>query len=107
MDLVFRKDGRYYLLDWKTNDLGGDYSPEALARCMDESDYRRQYQLYLVALCRWLSRRVKDFNFTRHFGGVFYLFVRGMNGRDQSGVFYWPGSADDLDLQGILASPAS
>jgi exodeoxyribonuclease V beta subunit len=104
MDLVFRKAGRYYLLDWKTNDLGGDYDQAALARCMDESDYRRQYQLYLIALTRWLHKRVPGFDFALDFAGVFYLFVRGMNGRDQSGVFYCPGSAADLHLQHVLES---
>jgi ATP-dependent exoDNAse (exonuclease V) beta subunit len=91
MDLVFRQADRYYLLDWKTNDLRGDYSPEALKRCMDDSDYHRQYRLYLVALVRWLKKRVPRFEFERHLGGVFYLFVRGMNGRDQSGVWRWSG----------------
>ena len=102
MDLVFRKSGRYYLLDWKTNDLHGDYSPTALAACMAESDYERQYRLYLVALCRWLMKRIANFDFTRHIGGVYYLFMRGMNGKDQSGVFYREPRSQELDLRGIL-----
>jgi exodeoxyribonuclease V beta subunit len=104
MDLVFRREGRYYLLDWKSNDLHGDYSPEALARSMDESDYHRQYRLYTVALQRWLEKRIAGFEFTRDFGGVFYLFVRGMNGHDQSGVFFRRPAPAELALSSILES---
>jgi ATP-dependent exoDNAse (exonuclease V) beta subunit len=105
MDLVFRKSGAYYLLDWKTNDLHGDYSPEALRRCMGESDYERQYRLYAVALCRWLENRVPGFDFDKHFGGVYYLFVRGMNGQDESsGVFFRKPTYRELDLPWIIAS---
>jgi exodeoxyribonuclease V beta subunit len=104
MDLVFRREGRYYLLDWKSNDLHGDYSREALARCMDESDYHRQYRLYTVALQRWLEKRIAGFEFARDFGGVFYLFVRGMNGHDQSGVFFRRPAPAELALSSILES---
>jgi exodeoxyribonuclease V beta subunit len=104
MDLLFRREGRYYLLDWKSNDLHGDYSPAALARCMDDSDYHRQYRLYTVALQRWLEKRIAGFDFTRDFGGVFYLFVRGMNGRDQSGVYFRRPTLAELALSSILES---
>ena len=89
MDLVFRRGGKYFLVDFKTNLLAG-YTPEHLARCMDEADYHRQYRLYLQALKRWFARlHGEGWPFLRHFGGVYYLFVRGLNGRDEaSGVFF-------------------
>jgi exodeoxyribonuclease V beta subunit len=104
MDLVFRAGGRYYLLDWKTNLLAG-YTPEHLARCMDESDYHRQYRLYLHALYRWLGRvHGSSFSFARSFGGVYYLFVRGLNARDEStGVFFHRPRPEDIDLARALA----
>jgi exodeoxyribonuclease V beta subunit len=104
MDLVFRHAGRYFLVDFKTNLLPG-YTPEHLARCMNEADYHRQYRLYLHALYRWLTRvHGKDYPFLRHCGGVYYLFVRGLNGRDEStGVFHHQVTADDLDLAQIMA----
>ena len=105
MDLVLRRAGRYYLLDWKTNDLHGDYSSNALKRQMQESDYERQYRLYAVGLRRWLAKRLPAFDFDRHFGGVYYLFVRGMNGRDESaGVFFYKPTLAELDLPSILRS---
>jgi exodeoxyribonuclease V beta subunit len=107
MDLVFRKADTYYLLDWKTNDLHGDYSPEALKRCMEESDYERQYRLYAVGLCRWLEKRLPGFDFDKHFGGVYYLFVRGMNGQDESaGVFFRKPTRRELDISRIIISPS-
>jgi exodeoxyribonuclease V beta subunit len=92
IDLIFCVDERYYLLDWKTNNLGpdySDYSPEALQRNMLDSDYLLQYNLYLVALNRFLENRLKDYDYEANFGGVYYLYVRGINGLDDSsGIFY-------------------
>jgi exodeoxyribonuclease V beta subunit len=104
MDLVFRRDGRYFLVDYKTNLLSG-YTTELVTRCMTEADYHRQYQLYLQALSRWLRRAHGErFNFSRQFGGVYYLFVRGLNGRDEtSGVFFREPDRRDLDLGYVLS----
>ena len=81
IDLVFEADGRYYLLDYKSNWLGqriDDYHPDALASTMADSAYYVQYLIYTVALHRYLRLRVPDYQYTHHFGGVFYLFLRGM-----------------------------
>ena len=103
MDLLFRKDKRYYLLDWKTNLLPG-YSRAQIERSMADSDYARQYRLYLQAVARWLGRmHGPKFRFLDHFGGVYYLYVRGMNGRDETlGVFFHRPTAQELDLEYVL-----
>ncbi|MCI0641202.1 MAG: UvrD-helicase domain-containing protein [Gemmataceae bacterium] len=89
MDLVCRRDGKYFLLDWKTNLLDA-YDPAALAEEMAQSDYHLQYRLYLQALGRWLKRvHGPRLDLAHVIGGVYYLFLRGMNGRDEStGVFF-------------------
>ena len=91
IDLIFCVDERYYLLDWKTNNLGPDYTDyglKALQQNMLNSDYLLQYNLYLVALNRFLENRLKDYDYETHFGGVYYLYVRGINGLDDSnGIF--------------------
>ncbi len=104
MDLVFRHNGLCFLVDWKTNLLNG-YTPDQVARCMADADYHRQYQLYLQALSRWLAKsHGRGFNFEKQFGGVYYLFVRGLNGRDESsGVFHHRPTPDDLDLTAVMA----
>jgi len=81
IDLVFEHEGRYFVLDWKSNHLGlrpTDYLPDALEPTMDEAAYRLQYLLYSVALDRYLARRLPDYDADMHFGGVLYLFVRGL-----------------------------
>jgi exodeoxyribonuclease V beta subunit len=101
MDLVFRKHGRIYLVDWKTN-LLESYAAEDIRQAMDECDYVRQYRLYLQALSRWLGSR-GGFDFNCDFGGVFYLFLRGMSGQDDSsGVFFHKPTAEDLRLDLVL-----
>jgi exodeoxyribonuclease V beta subunit len=105
MDLLFRKSDRYYLLDWKTNVLPA-YTREQIERSMADSDYRRQYRLYLQAVERWLKRvHGASFPFLERFAGVFYLYVRGLNGRDDSsGVYFHRPTARDLDLESVLRS---
>jgi exodeoxyribonuclease V beta subunit len=81
IDLVFEHRGRYYILDYKSNWLGDaldDYVPARLEQAMAEHWYDFQYLLYAVALHRHLSLCVEDYDYDRHFGGVYYLFVRGM-----------------------------
>jgi exodeoxyribonuclease V beta subunit len=81
VDLVFQAGGRYFIVDWKSNHLGariGDYGPEALQRAVDDHLYGLQYHLYAAALHRHLSTRLPDYDYDQHFGGVFYLFLRGV-----------------------------
>ena len=81
IDLTFRRDGRYYLADYKSNHLGErfeDYAQAHLADAMREHRYDLQYLIYCVALHRHLRTRLPDYDYARDFGGVFYLFLRGM-----------------------------
>jgi len=91
MDLAFRVRGTWFLVDYKSSNLGPelqDYAPPRLAEEMISSHYVLQYHLYTVALVQYLRSRIPGFDEERDFGGVFYLFLRGLNGRDAStGVF--------------------
>ncbi|MCD4558288.1 exodeoxyribonuclease V subunit beta [Lelliottia nimipressuralis] len=91
IDLVFRHEGRYYLLDYKSNWLGENseaYTRQAMAAAMQSHRYDLQYQLYTLALHRYLRHRIADYKYEDHFGGVIYLFLRGVDARDpQSGIF--------------------
>jgi exodeoxyribonuclease V beta subunit len=83
IDLVFEHAGRYYLADYKSNDLGpsaAHYHDRALARAMASRRYDLQYLIYTIALHRHLRMRLPDYDPERHLGGVFYLFLRGMRG---------------------------
>jgi exodeoxyribonuclease V beta subunit len=106
MDLVFCREGRFFLVDWKTNYLHDGYAKDQVAQSMRDCDYVRQFRLYVQALKRWLERWLgAGFDFKRHFGGVYYLYLRGMNGRDEStGVFFYRPGDSDLDLGGVLGN---
>ncbi|MEP7347103.1 MAG: PD-(D/E)XK nuclease family protein, partial [Gemmatimonadaceae bacterium] len=93
MDLVTEHDGRWYLVDYKSNHLGAlraDYGVDRLRAAMVESHYVLQYHLYLVALDRWLALRVPGYSWDTHMGGVFYVFLRGMSREKGShtGVYF-------------------
>ena len=82
IDLVFRHDGKFYLVDWKSNHLGNrieDYGPDTLGEVMWNEWYVLQYHLYVLALHRYLRNRMADYDYERHFGGIFYIFLRGVD----------------------------
>lgn len=82
MDMVFEAQGRFWLLDWKSNHLGNsveEYRREQLDRAMQDNLYQLQYLLYTVALDRFLSLRVPGYSYETHFGGAIYVFLRGVS----------------------------
>ncbi len=112
IDLVFEHDGRFWILDWKSNHLGdqpADYAPARLEAAMQAHGYHLQHLLYTVALHRHLGRSLAGYDYETHFGGVLYLFVRGvrpgwqLDGRP-AGVFHHRCPAATLQaLDALLA----
>lgn len=111
IDLVFRHDGKWYVVDYKTNWLGehyADYRDGQLWQAMAESHYILQYHLYGLAIHRYLRRRVSDYDYDKHFGGVLYLFIRGMHPEldRQTGTFYERPPRGRIEaLDGLFRSP--
>jgi exodeoxyribonuclease V beta subunit len=90
IDLFFEYEGLYYVLDWKSNYLGNqpsDYSPQSLVTAMDEGNYHLQYLIYTLAVKKYLQTRISHFDYEKQFGGVIYLFVRGMRNGSPNGIF--------------------
>lgn len=82
MDMVLEHGGKFYLLDWKSNHLGyrvEDYNQEAMKKEMERHLYPLQFLLYTVALNKYFSLRIKGYNYPTHFGGVLYVFLRGVS----------------------------
>jgi len=106
IDLVYRHAERTYLLDYKSNRLA-DYSPESVARAMRESEYDLQYLIYTLALHRWLRFRIQRYDYDTHFGGVRYLFCRGLDASraDSPGVFAARPSRELIDALDTLLAP--
>lgn len=118
LDAVLRVDGRYLVVDYKTNWLGepdrpltaADYGRARMAEAMLHSDYPLQALLYCVVLHRFLRWRHPGYVPEEHLGGVLYLFVRGMCGASTpvddghpAGVFSWrPPAALVVALSDLL-----
>jgi len=106
IDLVCRYRGRWYVMDYKTNSLS-DYSAETQLQAMREHNYGLQYWLYALVLHRYLQERLPDYHYAEHFGGVRYLFVRGMRAEQpMRGVYQDLPDLDRLERLGELLSRA-
>jgi len=91
IDLLFRFNDRYYLIDWKSNWLGNkpaDYGLAGMKQAMLEHNYYLQYHLYTLAADLFLGRRLSGYDYQTHFGGVYYIFLRGVDPKDPSRAIY-------------------
>ncbi|GLQ46400.1 RecBCD enzyme subunit RecB [Dyella lipolytica] len=82
IDLIVEKDGRYYVIDYKSNWLGDTtsaYTPAAMRDATLQARYDLQYAIYTLALHRQLRARLSGYNYERHMGGVLYLYLRGID----------------------------
>ncbi|NNL41626.1 MAG: hypothetical protein HKO79_03970, partial [Desulfobacterales bacterium] len=99
IDLVFQHSGKFYLVDWKSNYLGNqveDYSKDSIDDTMNKDLYVLQYHIYLLAIHQYLRHHMSGYDYETDFGGVFYIFLRGMNKKrgPQSGVYHALPKAD-------------
>jgi len=109
IDLVFLHQGRWYVVDYKTNDLGaqyGDYAPSRLKEAVRANEYDLQYLIYLTALHRWLKNRLgMAYDINRDLGGAIYLFVRGLNSGGTTGVYFDNPNPQLIEQLDALLSP--
>ncbi len=91
IDLVFKYNNRFYIVDWKSNFLGNkikNYDQPAMAAAMEKEFYILQYHIYTVALNQYLKNRIRDYSYENNFGGIFYIFLRGVD----------PGKSSDFGI---------
>ncbi|MCP4808077.1 MAG: exodeoxyribonuclease V subunit beta [Proteobacteria bacterium] len=82
IDLIFVQDGRYTVVDYKSNYVGDhveDYTEAGLTAAMAHGHYFLQYHLYTLALHRMLKLRLPDYDYETHIAGSTYLFLKGMD----------------------------
>ncbi len=110
VDLVFRREQRYYIVDWKSNRIDGrqrSFAPEHLGREMAENAYFLQYLIYTVAVHNYLVGSLDGYSYDRHMGGVFYVFLRGVGRESGQGIYFArPAEAlihDLSELFGVLS----
>jgi exodeoxyribonuclease V beta subunit len=102
IDLVFEYGGRFYLADYKSNFLGSgfaSYTRPSMQLAMQQHLYTLQFLIYSVALHRYLGQRLDGYDYNRHFGGVYYLFVRGMAPQQPGNGVYFERPAKALIAQ--------
>jgi len=90
VDLFFEHMGKYYLLDWKSNWLGPSqecYGDANLNQAMLDNHYDLQAKIYCDAFERYL-KIVDRRPFEEIFGGIYYVFVRGIS--DCTGILHYP-----------------
>lgn len=122
IDLLFEHEGRYYLLDWKSNiHLEAQealstseeaaikqalYGPQALAQIMEEHHYHLQYLLYLAVVYYYLHtqgrRFQQSFDYQQDFGACYYLFLRGIDAESPSAPGVFACKPDEELLQTLL-----
>jgi exodeoxyribonuclease V beta subunit len=100
IDLIFRYKDKFYIADWKSNILEEGYDHTFLEKSMTQANYHLQYKIYAVAALRWLKKTLGDaFDPGKNFGGVFYFYIRGMNGRNDDGIYYLsPGQIGPIEM---------
>lgn len=107
IDLLFERNGRYYIADWKSNWLGpttAHYGVRQMEEAMLHRNYHLQAHLYTVAADLYLQQRLKDYDYNRDFGGVFYVFLRGLDPSDPSrGVYFQKPSVNAITTLRKLA----
>lgn len=96
-DGMFTFEGKYYLLDWKTDQVGSA-SPDSLLEHVIES-YYYQFNIYSLNLLTNLSFSLKEEAEKRKlwenkFGGMLFIFMR-IAGEKQGGILVRP-SFDEL-----------
>lgn len=113
IDLVIEQDGRFHVLDYKTNYLGdrlADYGDAAMDAAMRSHHYGFQALLYTVALERYLRQRLPQYRREQHLGESIYLFVRAVGLAPGAGIWrrrFAPALLDAVDavLAGGGAGP--
>ena len=102
IDLVFEQNGKYYVCDYKSSHLGDDftdYNHQALRHNIEKNYYDLQYLIYSLALHRYLQLNVPDYDMAEHFGGIYYLYLRGMTNDEVyngAGVYFRKILPDEL-----------
>ena len=108
IDLVFEHDGKYYVCDYKSTYLGDSYEAynlQAMREDIEKNHYDLQYLIYSLALHRYLSFALPNYDPIIHFGGIYYLYLRGMTNNDEyqgCGVYHRAISHDDLQTLDVI-----
>ena len=95
IDMIFIHGEKIYILDWKSDRMGGilqSFLPENLETAIRNAGYDVQYHIYLAAVIRYMEQRLqRPFDremYERHFGGAYYVFIRGVREGSRNGIYF-------------------
>ncbi|NIZ19822.1 UvrD-helicase domain-containing protein [Entomospira culicis] len=80
IDLFFEDAGKFYIIDWKSSNLGeslAHYTQERMQAEMHQQHFTLQYHIYLLAITYYVQMSQRTFSYDQ-IGGVYYLFCRGI-----------------------------
>jgi exodeoxyribonuclease V beta subunit len=107
IDLLLEHEGRFYVIDWKSNWLGPDndaYQAGAMQEAMLEKRYDLQLAIYLVALHRHLRHTLGEaYDYERDVGGAMLVFLRGIEAPSRGVITLKPPLAFIEALDDCLA----
>lgn len=90
IDMIFYYEEKYFIVDWKSNFLEDGYSPDSIKKNIYDMHYDLQILLYTAAVKKWLSSQISDYSPEQHFGGVYYLYLRGINKENPGmGIYFY------------------
>ncbi|MGM0609301.1 MAG: hypothetical protein ACQESP_12905, partial [Candidatus Muiribacteriota bacterium] len=100
-DLIIKYENKYYIIDWKSSYLGekiNDYSYKKIEDNIIKRNYFIQYWIYSEALHKHLKNTIKNYSYQEHFGGVFYIYTRGVNpDYPENGIYFTKLPEDFLE----------
>ncbi len=95
IDLIFNFNNKYYIVDFKTNWIDYHYSSynyKNMLKLMCKNRYDIQYQIYCLALHKFLKMKYKNYSYKNNFGGIYYIFLRGIfldtNNKSLTGIYF-------------------
>ncbi|WP_343188994.1 exodeoxyribonuclease V subunit beta [Buchnera aphidicola (Chaitoregma tattakana)] len=87
IDIVFLWKNKYYFIDFKFNHLGNkikNYTKENIKNYIIKMNYDIQYKIYLLGIHKYLKTNIQNYSSKKHFGGIFYLFLRAFKNKNNS-----------------------
>ena len=89
IDMIFSFQGKYYIIDWKTNYLGNTekcYAQDKLHKNIVQEKYFLQAFIYNIALFQYLSYKYGEVKAKEKYGATFYVYLRGIES-DSFGIY--------------------
>ncbi len=90
IDMIFLFQDKYYIIDWKSNYIEEGYARDQIEKNILYMHYDLQINIYISAVLRWLEQLIPDYNYNKHFGGIYYLYLRGMDSTNhRNGIYFF------------------